>query len=153
AGWFGGHELYVLKVSATAKSQPSLVEGITKPPQPLHHIALSPDGSILYGAGRTEAKGSSPSRWVISRTRLKGKGAGGATGAPLTPLDTSNRPNSDEVHALTLRPDGEVLAAAMGDALILWDTRSGEQIDTHRGSTLSMCAFAVGSEEGRSTIV
>jgi WD40 repeat protein len=129
-GWFGGSELYAFKMNKRREAI-----AVKRPSDALRHIALSPDGSILYGARKSDD--GVPPLWEITRTRLHGKGP------PLKSLATFDE---DEMLAIALRPDGAVLATAVGDALVLWDTSSGEELESRRGSALSACKFGADGE-------
>lgn len=96
------------------------------PPAPLRHVVLNEDGSILYGATKSD----------VTRTKLAG------SGAALRPLLSDS---AEEVRAIALRSDGAVLAVCVGDAVILYDTKTGEEIEQRRGSAMQACAF---SEDG-----
>jgi WD40 repeat protein len=101
------------------------IASLKAPSVPLRHVALNGDGTILYGATKSD----------VTRTRLGGTAA-------LTPLLSDS---TEEVRAIALRSDGAVLAVCVGDAVALYDTKSGEEIEQRRGSAMQACAF---SEDG-----
>jgi len=98
---------------------------------PLRNLVLSNDGSILYGATKSD----------VIRSRVGS--AKGKAPAPIL-LDSA-----EEVRAIALRHDEEVLAACVGDAVILYDTKSGDEIEQRRGSAMQACAFA---EDGNTIV-
>jgi hypothetical protein len=98
AGWFGGSELFVYRLSSRPRAVP-----VKKPRDAFHRIALGKDGTCLFGATRT----------AVHRVSIGG--------AP-RPLSIA----SGSEASLAVSPDGETLATSNEEALRLWSAASGE---------------------------
>ncbi len=126
AGWFGGSELFVYRLSA----RPEAVS--VKPPRDaLRRIALDPTGKTLFGATRN----------TIVQLAL------GATGAAARPRAICS--GKGDVDAMALTPDGTCLVASIGGALHAWSTATGELRGEAKDARLAPIAF---TPDGRSLV-
>jgi WD40 repeat protein len=81
----------------------------------VHHLALSPDGAVLATSFRAQ-EGEQVILWEMSRSQK--------TAVIQVPKDT---------WALAFSPDGQVLAACVGNSVMLWDAASGDEIGRIEG--------------------
>ncbi|MEK7217017.1 MAG: protein kinase, partial [Chloroflexota bacterium] len=97
-------------------------------------VAFSPDGQWLAGAGGTGTVRICNAVTGEERLTLRGHGQ---------PADPGDEPFRDPLKfgsqygkfSVTFSPDGQWLAAASGNTLLVWDAATGEQLQTMRGHT------------------